>query len=172
MPLSPPDSDHFPACDALRGLTIPRDMDRSQMLRECQCRERHLHPRVNLPSNMGPIIFKHHKDILGTPHHALFSSSLPATRDGFTSTTTLCCRLYTRKPKDNAANPPSDGRMKLQTARLLDKTLEAKYSQACATQSHDSRRPSLCASHLPPAGSRLPEARYTRVLRSTRKLPK
>lgn len=34
-PLSPPDSDHFPANSAFpRGMTIPRDMDRSQMLRE------------------------------------------------------------------------------------------------------------------------------------------
>lgn len=34
-PLSPPDSDHFPANSAFpRGMTIARDIDRSQMLRE------------------------------------------------------------------------------------------------------------------------------------------
>lgn len=168
-PLSPLTATTSPRTVLSRGgMTIPRDMDRSEMLRECQCREGHLHPHTYPGSIYRPIwdpsssntsrIFWGRHIMLSCPF------SIAATRDSFAA-----AALYTtRRSKHNAANPLGNGRMKLRTGRL-EKTLEAKYNQACATQSHDSRRPSLCASHLPPADSRLPEARYTRVLRSTTK---
>lgn len=141
-PLSPPDSDHFPANSAFpRGMTIPRDMDRSQML---------LEGRMPVPRGMSsppypgsiyrpiwdPSSSNTTKIFWG--RHIMLSCPPPSPRPGTALLPPPPRGLYTTRK--STTNPFSDGRMKSRTARL-DKTLETKYNQACATQSHNSRRP-------------------------------
>lgn len=172
-PLSPPDSDHFPANSAFpRGMTIPRDMDRSQMLREGRMPVPRGMPSPPYPGSIyrpkwDPSSSNTTKIFWG--RHIMLSCPSPSPRPGTALLPPPPRGLYTTRK--STTNPFSDGRMKLRTARL-----DKHWRRNTARHAQHSRiildAPSLCASHLPPACSRLPEARDARVLRSTRKLPK
>lgn len=89
-PLSPLTATTSPRTVPSRGgMTIPRDMDRSEMLRECQCREGHLHPHTYPGSIYRPNGIHH----LQTPR-------------GYFGGATSCSLVLSPSPRPGTASQP------------------------------------------------------------------